>query len=288
MARVAMAHVPDPPKLVSLEYKKIHHWLKKYHEYEVLGGTGLMNKFIDKAQLLMLMVKAKRDITSLEAKETFSNVEIEFLLRSHNETLSLDQSVRRLKEDVEFSLKGKRPTSEELSKFYDDFGDAVLSLGTVFRPDNKVIKEIFISKMKPEEFQKIVKNETMTKEIFPNYTTVFIKAYNILEDAKNTSATIGWYNQLVAPVASKAKDNIVNTNQNKRLFSTVHQEKSSSVVINPKASGSGDRSKSNFPRKDYSLPGDRYNPALNDTCFRCWEKHLKSETFHCLDQLVFL
>ena len=49
-------------------------------------------------------------------------------------------------------------------------------------------------------------------------------------------------------------------------------------MINPKASGSGDRSKSNFPSKDYSLPGDRYNPNLNDTCFRCWEKHLKSET----------
>jgi hypothetical protein len=29
MARIAMAHhVPDPPKLVSLDYKKIHHWLK--------------------------------------------------------------------------------------------------------------------------------------------------------------------------------------------------------------------------------------------------------------------
>ena len=57
MAKVAMAHVADPPKLVSLDYKKIQHWLKKYREYEVLGGTGLMNKFIDKAQLLMLMVR---------------------------------------------------------------------------------------------------------------------------------------------------------------------------------------------------------------------------------------
>ena len=54
-----------------------------------------MNKFIDKAQLLMLMVRAKRDITSLIAKETFTNVEIETLLRSHNEPLSIDQSVRR-------------------------------------------------------------------------------------------------------------------------------------------------------------------------------------------------
>ena len=69
--------------------------MKKYREYELLGGTGLMNKFIDKAQLLMLMVRAKRDITILSAKETFSNVEIETLLRSHNETLSIDQSERR-------------------------------------------------------------------------------------------------------------------------------------------------------------------------------------------------
>ena len=80
----------------------------------MLGGTGLMNKLIDKAQLLMLMVRAKRDITSFTAKETFTNVEIETLLRSHNKTLSLNQSVSRLKEEVEFSLKGQRPTSEEL------------------------------------------------------------------------------------------------------------------------------------------------------------------------------
>ena len=57
---------------------------------------------------------------------------------------------------MEFSLKGQRPTSEELSKFYDDFEDAVLSLGTVFRPDNKVIREIFISKM---NFKKLSKME---------------------------------------------------------------------------------------------------------------------------------
>ena len=150
MAMVAMA----PSKLASLDYKKIQQWLKKYREYEVLEGTALMNKFIDKAQLLMLMLKAKRDITSLTARETFPNVEIEALLRSHNKTLSLNQSVKRLNEDVEFSLKGERPTSEELSNFYEDFEDAVISLGNSFKPENKVIKEIFVSKIKPWDFQR--------------------------------------------------------------------------------------------------------------------------------------
>ena len=99
-----------------MDYKKIQQWLKKYREYEVLGGTGLMNKFIDKAQLLMLMMKAQRDITSLTAKDTFSNVDIETLLRKHNETLSLDQSVKRLNEDVQFSLKGDPPRPPEMMR----------------------------------------------------------------------------------------------------------------------------------------------------------------------------
>jgi hypothetical protein len=75
----AMTHVADPPKLASMDYKKIQHWLKKYRQYELLGSTGLMNKFIDKAQLLMRMMRAQRDITSISAKETVSNVEIETL-----------------------------------------------------------------------------------------------------------------------------------------------------------------------------------------------------------------
>ena len=87
-----------------------------------------------------------------------------------------------------------------------------------------------MSKIKRLDFQRIVNNETITKEIFPTYSTVFVMAYEILEAVKNTSATIGWYNQLVAPVASKAKDNTINTNQNKRLFSAVHQEKSSKSI----------------------------------------------------------
>ena len=61
----------------------------------MLGGTGLMNK----SSLIKLNSHAheesKEGLTSLIAKETFTNVEIETLLRSHNETLSMDQSVRR-------------------------------------------------------------------------------------------------------------------------------------------------------------------------------------------------
>ena len=62
----------------------------------------------------------------------------------------------------------------------------------------------------------------------------FINAYQLLEDAKSTSATIGWYNQLVAPVVSKAKDNTIDTNHGKRLFSEIRQEKFANN--NPKAS----------------------------------------------------
>ena len=164
-----------------------------------------------------------------------------------------------MKEDVEFSLKEQRPTSEELSKFYEDFEDAVISLGNSFKPENKVFKEIFVSKIKPWDFQRIVENETITKEVFPIYSAVFVKAYEILEAVKNTSATIGWYNQLVAPVASKVKDNSINTNHGKQLFSEVRQEKF--VKINPKTSGSGDKSKSDKP-KNYALPGDYHNHEL--------------------------
>jgi hypothetical protein len=46
---------------------------------------------------------------------------------------------------VQFSFKGDRPTSEEIAKFYEDFEDAVISLGIAFKPENKVIKDIFIA-----------------------------------------------------------------------------------------------------------------------------------------------
>jgi hypothetical protein len=144
------------------------------------------------------MLKANKVVTNLCARETFTNVEIEALLRNHNVALNLDQSVKRLKENVVLNF----PTSEELSKFYEDFEEAFISLGNKFKPEKKVIKDIFVSKFKPSSFQQVIKNETGIKEIYPDFTTVFVKAYHILLDAKNASATVGWYNQTVAPVAS--------------------------------------------------------------------------------------
>ena len=79
-----LGYVIDPFKLGSLYYKKIKQWLKKYREYELLGGTGLINKFIEVSQLLILMLKANKDITNLIAREAFSNVEFQTLLKSYN------------------------------------------------------------------------------------------------------------------------------------------------------------------------------------------------------------
>ena len=123
MARISMTHVIDPPKLGSLEFKQIHVWLKKYNEYELLGGFRQMNQFIEKSQLYILCVKSKRDPLSVAARESFTNEEIETLLRNHNVTLNFDQSVRRLKENVAFSIRGVNPTPEELSKFFEEFED---------------------------------------------------------------------------------------------------------------------------------------------------------------------
>ena len=275
MARFSVAHAPEPPKLSSLEFKPIHVWLKKYKEYELLGGFRQMYEFVAKPQLLILIVKAGKDLTQVSAREKFTNIEIETLLRNHNVTLSLDQSVKRLKENVVFSIKGNAPALEEFSQFYEEFEDAVLSLGVQFKPENKVIKDIFISKIKPASFQDLVKNETATRGQFPTFTTVFVRAYNLLLDAKNTSATVGWYNQTIVPlVASKAKENVIQID-NKRKYSGPQPEKSKFIKSNPPVIGAGEKSK---PEKQtYALPGDFTNPALKGTCFRCWEKHLKSE-----------
>ena len=55
-----------------------------------------MNQFIEKPQLLILVVKAGKDLTKVSARETFTNIDIEALLRNYNViTLSLDQSVKR-------------------------------------------------------------------------------------------------------------------------------------------------------------------------------------------------
>jgi hypothetical protein len=237
MARVAMAHVTDPPKLCSLDYKKIQKWLKKYKEYEILGGTGLMNKFIEKAQMLILMVDANVNVTSARTKDTFTNIEVEVLLQRYNETKNLDQSIRRLKDETQFSVKGLYSTSEELSTFYEEFEDTVISLGNQFKPDKKIIKEIFISKIKPSSFQQAVRNETGTKELFPDFTTVFVKAYKLLMDAKNASATVGWYNQtIVAPVASQAKEIYNKESKIKRKFSGEESEKNKLNKVNPSVS----------------------------------------------------
>ena len=82
-----------------------------------------MNQFIEKSQLYILCVKSKRDPLSVAARESFTNEEIETLLRNHNVTLNFDQSVRRLKENVAFSIKRVNPTPEELSKFFEEFED---------------------------------------------------------------------------------------------------------------------------------------------------------------------
>ena len=127
-----------------------------------------MNQFIEKSQLYILCVKAKRDpLSVVTARESFTNDEIETLLRNHNVTLTLDQSVKRLKENAVFSIKGNVPTLEEFSKFYEEFEEAVLSLGVQFKPENKVVREIFVSKIKPERFQEVVKHETATRDQFP-------------------------------------------------------------------------------------------------------------------------
>ena len=57
--------------------------------------------------------------------------------------------MNRLKENVVFSIKSTFLTSDEFLKFYEDFDVAVRSLRVSFKPSNKVVKEIFIAKIKP-------------------------------------------------------------------------------------------------------------------------------------------
>jgi hypothetical protein len=81
MAKAAMSHIKEPTHLGSLEYKPIQEWLKKYNEYVVQGGTRMMNQFIGKPQLVVPLMAAGKDIMKVGTKETFSNREIETLLR---------------------------------------------------------------------------------------------------------------------------------------------------------------------------------------------------------------
>jgi hypothetical protein len=177
MAQAAMSHVKSPIRLISLDFKPIQEWLKAYHEYVTLGGTRMMNQFIGKAQLVVLLMAAGKDLTKVGTKEAFSNREIETLLKNHNVAKSLDQSVKRLKEKVVFSIKGSMPTLQEFSNYYEEFDDAVKSLGDTFMPAKKVVKEIFIAKIIPQNFQDVVKNECSSDPLhFQNYNTVFVKA----------------------------------------------------------------------------------------------------------------
>ena len=220
-----MQHVKPPPDLISLEFKPIQEWLKKYNEYVVLGGNRKMNQFIHSAQLVILMLSVGKSITSITEKANFSNHEIETLLMNYNVSKSFDESSKRLREKVDFSIKGLNPNLNELTKFYEDFDMTVKSLGITFKPGNKLIKEIFIAKIRPISFQDVVKNECYAYHgHYPDYCSVFVRAYELLRDAKNTSTTIGWY-QSVAPVKAHGVT-IQNNNQVKRKLSNDQRDHS--------------------------------------------------------------
>ena len=138
------------------------------------------------------------------------------------------------------------PTLNEFSKFYEYFDDAVKSLGDAFMPAKKVIKDIFIAKIISQNFQDVVKNECSSDPLrFPNYNAVFVKAYSLLLDAKNASATIGWYNQSMASVASKAQEvTIHNKNLAKRKLSGEQSDRNKlAKMINSQVSRVSDKSK---------------------------------------------
>jgi len=81
-----------------------------------------------------------------------------------------------------------------------------------------------------------------------------------LLDAKNASATIGWYNQSKALVASKAQENTIHSkNPAKRKSSEEHSVSTKfAKVINPQESKVADRSQQRKPL-NYALPCDLKN-----------------------------
>jgi hypothetical protein len=142
------------------------------------------------------------------------------------------------------------PTLQEFSNYYEEFDDAVKSLGDTFMPAKKVVKEIFIAKITPQNFQDVIKNECSSDPLhFQNYNTVFVKAYSLLLDAKNASATIGWYNQSRASVASKTQEvTIHNKNPAKRKSSEEHSDSNKlAKMTNPQVSKVADKSQQEKP-----------------------------------------
>jgi hypothetical protein len=121
----------------------------------------------------------------------------------------------------------------------------------------------------PWEYHSNLRNECSTQGAFPNYSMVFVREYSLLMNAENTSATIGWYNQSVASVASKAQvATIHNNNLVKRKHSGDQPDrKKFTKLINPPVVGVSDKKEKQM---NYALECDYHNTALRGACFRCW------------------
>ena len=86
-----------------------------------------------------------------------------------------------------------------------------------------------------------------------------MRAYEILRDSKNTSASIGWYNQSLASGASKAHGSIIHSkNQVKRKFSGDQRDhpKMTKLVENPSVVGWNVKSKHEKPLLNHALDSD--------------------------------